>query len=166
MFNRFGSADNNQPESNNYTTSTNETYLANGDILTLLEQQLANFPIIAGYVKSKVMSPSILFLPQTLKQLDVELLNNQDLILESINFLDIVNIYSFTVYGNSNTFIEEIAKIAANNRTLINKDCLAKEALDDFIFSDRNETVDFILNNKCLLSIYIFAVLSLMFFKE
>jgi len=135
------------------------------NILILLDQQKENFPAMYNYIKSKNITPSTIFLPQILKQIDSEFSLHQELLFESLSYLDIVNTYSLVVYSDSFFFIENMKKIIVNNRTVINhNNCIAKDAIDDFIFNKKEEALEFIENNKTILSLYIFSVVFLIFY--
>lgn len=166
--NRFGKVDISKAELN-FTSPFNyflkETKVDNIDILTLLEQQQENFPALYNYVKGKNISPSIIFLPQTLKQIDAEFSIHQELLYECLTYLDIVKTYSFITYNDTNFFTENIKKIIVENRTVLqHANCIAKDTIDDFIFSNQNEAYEFLENNKTILAIHIFSLVFLIFY--
>lgn len=146
-----------------YSISTKEE---GGGILLLLEQQLDNFTEISSYISKSKIRPSTVFLPQSIKQLDSELEHNTDLILDCFDYLDIVNMYSFIIYGKYDVFVKEIVGSSVENRfTFLTKNIINTAALDDFLFSDKAVAIDFLLANKPLLAIYIYSLISTMLFR-
>lgn len=139
----------------------------NADMLSLLQEQLNNFPALNTYISSKKLYPSSIFLPQVLKSIDNELKLHEQLIFEAISFLDIVKTFSFIIYNNPEHFTTNIVNIIASNRTLDDANsCLAIEAYDDFLFTKKEEVCEFLNNNKLILSIYILSLISLIFYTE
>jgi len=150
---------------NMFTTSTIESSPL--IILTLLEPQLDNFPSIQAVIKSDIYKPSSIFIPQVLKHLDNLLSTKDDLILELYSFIDLVNLYSIEVYGDSETYISNVINSIANNRVRHNNsNRIAEAALDEYTFNDFNSTVEFLNNNRLIVSFYLFSMMSMMFFKE
>lgn len=137
------------------------------DILTLLEQQRENFSQLHSLVKSKDIKPAVVFLPQTLKLLDQELTSKSDLILDCLNYLDVVKIYSISVYGDPDTYLNSIMKVIVKNRSVINLNySIAKDAVDDFIFAKSEEAHEFLENNKLLLAIYLYSLIEFIFYTS
>lgn len=137
------------------------------NILILLEQQNDNFPIIATFIKKKGLTPAVLFLPQTLKDISEEFTYHSDLIIECFNYLDIVKIYSLTIYDDPEYFTNNIISIIIDNRNIEDiKLIINTEAVDDFLFSSKENTKKFIQNNKILLSLYIFSLINKMCYKQ
>lgn len=137
------------------------------NIIALLATQKDNHIHLAEFVKSKSMKPAMVFLPQTMKMVDAELSNKEDLIMDCINFLDAIKIYSLSVYGDSECYLERIKHFLVENRTVnsINHS-LAKDALDDFIFAKREDTMSFLDNNKLLLAIYVYSLINFILYSE
>jgi len=137
------------------------------NILALLEQQKDNFHALAEFVKSKDIKPSRIFLPQTLKVLDAEFSVREDLILDCIDYLDVIKIYSISVYGDSESYLEEIKRTIVENRTAnSNATILAQDALDDFMFTSKEEATTFLNNNKLLIALYLYSLVNLIFYTE
>lgn len=136
-------------------------------LLILLEQQLTNFPELRSFIISKGIKPSMLFLPQTLKSISEELGYKPTLILEAMDFLDIIKFYSIVLYSDPEVFTNHICSMIITNRTVndINK-TINKEVLDDFIFSSKDDANTFLINNKFLIAIYLFSVVNLIFYKS
>jgi hypothetical protein len=148
----------------NDTPSTTEI-VPNTEMLVLLEQQMNNFPLIRGYVNNKNLTPSVIFLPQTLKEISEN--NNLDLFLECLNMLDMVKFYSGVLYSDTEYFTNKVINVITDNRTVENINyCINKDMYDDFIFSTKEDAKGFILNNKALIAIYLYSLLSLIFFKQ
>lgn len=147
--------------------SVTDTITSSNDILSMLEQQLDNFPTIKNLVSSKDLCPGNIFLPQTLKLIEQELTFKEEIIVELITFLDIINNYSFIVYGDNTVFLDNIIDNIVFSRTVSNsiKNLLAKDSLDDYIFSTREDAIIFINDNKLILGIYIYSLLYIVFYK-
>lgn len=137
------------------------------NILVLLEQQIENFPAIKGFMIEKGLGPTTLFLPQTLKGLAEEITHRNDLMIECFTYLDLVKIYSLTTYNDSELFTNTIMDIVTNNRiTTIAKLVINTEAVDDFIFTSKEDMYNFLINNKFLISMYIFSMINKIFYKQ
>lgn len=153
-----------------YTDNSKEEeteILSDTSILEYLYQQLDNFYSLKGFVTSKNIRPSIVFLPQTIKQLDNELSTRTELLLDCIDFLDIIKIYSLLLYSDENYFTDKVTNLIVDTRTVNNISyVLSKDSLDDFIFKSREEAIEFIENNKSLLAIYLCSLVLLIFFER
>ena len=137
------------------------------NILVLLEQQNENFPAIAGFVKEKGLNPTVLFLPQTLKGLAEEITHRNELMIECFAYLDLVKIYSLITYDDPERFTDNVVRIITTNRTTDNpKLIINQEAIDDFLFSSKEEMEKFLQSNKFLLSLYIFSLINKTFYKQ
>lgn len=167
----------NQPEnlrfSNNppprYPSGTIESpqLLSDSSILLLLQQQTENFPELSTFVKSKDIKPSVLFLPQTLKMIDSEFDYRTNLVYECLDYIDIVKFYSMTIYGDPESFLTNVKNLIVENRTVNNSShVLSRNSLDDLTFKSKEEALEFLDNNKLLLSIYLFSLVSLIFFTQ
>lgn len=151
---------------NNKHTEITETF-SNNTILEYIYQQVDNFEVLKNFVISKNIRPSIVFLPQTIKQIDIELNTRIDLLLNCIDFLDVVKFYSLLLYSDEKYFISKVTKLIIQNRTVNNIGyVIGKDCVDDFIFKSEEEAIDFIENNKFLLSIYICSLVLLIFFEK
>lgn len=155
----------------NYTnTADSEESIETDSDNTILEyiyQQIDNFEVLKGFVISKDIRPSTIFLPQVIKQIDNELSLRTDLLLDCIDFLDIVKIYSLLLYSDEKYFTSKVIKIIVENRTVNNtRYMISKESIDDFIFKSKDEAIEFMENNKALLSIYICSLVLLIFFER
>jgi len=149
----------------NYVTSAETNF--DGSILTLLESQLDNFPSIHSYINTNVYKPASILLPQSLKHLDELLTTKEELILELISFLDIISLYSIEVYGDSETYIDLFIKGLVNNRIKYKSTIrLAESVLDEYTFSDIDSTTDFFTNNKLIVALYIYAMVSMIFYHK
>ncbi|EKD89655.1 MAG: hypothetical protein ACD_33C00015G0002 [uncultured bacterium] len=144
--------------------STLEATLSN-DILVLLNQQVDNFPELNTIIDKLNITPSSLFLPQVISNVAVTIESNISLVLEAINFLDIVKLYSFTNYKNTETITDNIYKILISNRTVVSNVILGKNNIDDLILDDEKIN-EFLINNKTFVAIYIVSLLNLIFFKS
>lgn len=136
-------------------------------LLTFLHLQKDNFLALKQVTAVLNLTPATLFLPQTLKSLDNEIIINKDLIIDSINYLDLIRLLSFTTYGNSDQFLEAIAINTASNRTISNiSHCLADKTLDDFLFSDKAEFQAFIYDNKVISALCVYSLVNLVFLQR
>lgn len=136
-------------------------------LLTFLHLQKDNFPSLKQVTAVLNLTPATLFLPQTLKSLDDEITINKDLIIDSINYLDLIRLMSFTTYGNSDIFINAILVNTSNNRTIFNiSHCLADKTLDDFLFSDKSDFQTFIYDNKVISALCVYSLVNLVFLQR
>lgn len=135
-------------------------------ILMLLNQQKDNFPYLQQFIISKNIRPATVFLPQTIASITSELSSREDLVIDCINYLDVVKFYSILLYNDPDFYIDTIKRIIVENRTIENiSGLLAKEKLDDYIFSDKDKVYYFLNNNKSLISIYLFSLINLIFYS-
>ena len=136
------------------------------NILVLLETQHDNFPAIKNFLKEKGLNQTTLFLPQTLKSLAEEITHRSDLIIECLNYLDIVKIYSLITYNDSERFTNTVIDIVTTNRIITETNLVINiSAIDDFIFSSKEDMQKFLCNNKFLISLYIFSMINTIFYK-
>lgn len=144
------------------------TPVSGESILVLLATQKGNYPALSGLMKKHNLKPASVFLPQTLKNLDTEFLNSEELVMDCINFLDVVKIYSITVYGDSESYLESIKHFIVENRTIKNAggQVLAEKAVDDFTFANAKETLAFLDNNKLLLATYVYSLINFTLYTE
>ena len=137
------------------------------NILVLLETQIDNFPAIKGFLKEKGLNQTTLFLPQTLKGLAEEITHRNDLMIECLNYLDIVKIYSLTTYDDSERFTDTVIDIVTTNRAIMETKLVINiSAIDDFIFSSKEDMQKFLFNNKFLIALYIFSMINTIFYKQ
>lgn len=135
-------------------------------ILILLEQQRDNFPMLRNFIRARSLSPSAMFLPQTLKLIDAELSSNVPLVLDCLSYIDIVKLYSLVHAGNTQQFTDAVIELIVDNRTTANPELLlAKDGIDDFTFTNKVDTIDFLKSNPLVLSIYLFSLIDLIFFE-
>lgn len=135
------------------------------NILVLLEQQNDNFPAMTGFIKEKGINPTVLFLPQTLKGLAEEITYRNDLMIECFSYLDLVKIYSLITYNDSECFTDNVIHIVSTNRVVEDSNLIInKDAVDDFLFSSKEDMEKFIKSNKFLLSLYIFSLINKTFY--
>ena len=143
------------------------TPVSTEQIIPLLATQKDNCPVLRSFLKEKSLRPASIFLPQTLKQIDTEFTNNGDLVLDCVNFLDIIKIYSIEVYGDSESYLERIKHFVVENRTVNSTgSVLAKEALDDYTFAKREDALAFLDSNKLLLAIYVYSLINFILYSE
>jgi len=137
------------------------------NILVLLEQQTENFAAMKSFLTEKGLTPSTLFLSQTLKGIAEEITHRNELMIECFTYLDLVKIYSLTTYNEPEHFTDSILNIITTNRVITaEKLIINKEAIDDFLFTSKEGMQDFLLNNKFLISLYIFSMINTIFYKQ
>lgn len=137
------------------------------NILVLLEQQSDNFLAIKSFLNEKNLNPSVIFLSQTLKNIAEEITYRNELVIECFNYLDLVKIYSLIIYNDPEHFINNILQVITSNRVITNeKLVINKDAIDDFLFTSQEDMQNFILNNKFLISLYIFSIINTIFYKQ
>lgn len=137
------------------------------NIIALLNTQKENHPHLRDFITGKHITPAMVFLPQTMKQIDAEFSSREDLILDCINFLDAIKIYSLSVYGDGESYLDRIKQFVVENRTVNSiGHTLAKESLDDFIFNKKEDALAFLDNNKLLLAIYVYALINFILYSE
>lgn len=137
------------------------------NILVLLEQQNDNFPAMESFLKEKELSSTVLFLAQSLKGIAEEISHRNELLIECFTYLDIVKIYSLIIYNDPESFTNNIISLITNNRTVDTPNLIInRDAIDDFLFTSKEDMKSFIENNKFLLALYIFTIVNKMFFKQ
>ena len=136
-------------------------------MLTLLEQQCDNFAPIKTFITSTGITPAAVFLPQSLKKIEAKFASDDVFVASCINYLDVVKLYSACIYSDGEYFLSAIKEQLIATRTVseINK-TLAKDNLDDYIFVSAEEGMKFFDNNKLLLAIYLYALISFVFFLK
>lgn len=140
----------------------NKTDIAN--ILSLISTQLDNYPEIKAFYTQHVHIPSAVFIPQVIRLAEGELSRNDALVLECICFLETTCIFSLLETGDSLFFYNEVVKLLVNSKTV---DDLSKAIGPGwFIFENIESLQTFLTNNKQLISIYIYGMVSKISFKE
>lgn len=144
------------------------TPVASENMIALLATQKDNHVYLREFIKAKGIRPSTIFLPQTLKMLDVELSSGKDdLILDCLNFLDAIKIYSLSVYGDSESYLDRIKHFIVENRTVENiRHTLSGESLDSYMFAKKEDTIAFLHNNKLLVAMYVYALINFILYSE
>lgn len=162
MSNRFGDT----PPNTTFIEKENTNLPLNQEnILPLIYQQHDNFKEIRAYVNSKKIQPGNLMLPQTLKMIDTDISNKDFFIVECINYLDIISMYSLVTYGDSEIFINKTIDFIIEKRSVPNFNVsLLKETMNDFYFNSKDEARAFLHSNKIFVAIYFFSLLDLMFY--
>jgi hypothetical protein len=165
MINRFG---NTSSKASPLPVATTEELPVNElDMLSLLDQQKENFPALLGYVQAKNMTPALVFLPQTLKQIDAEFNINNQLLYECLSYIDVVKTYSLVVYRDADFFTDRMMNLLVDNRTVDSlNNCLSREIIDDFLFNKKEEALEFLNNNKVVLAIYIYSLVYLIVYAS
>ena len=131
-------------------------------LLIYLDTQVQSFPFLEEYVKTKFITPGSFFLPQTLRQIDNDLTHNQELIVDTLDYLDTVKLYSAVVYGDGDAFIDELIRNATNSRVIRDRNLmLAQSGLDDYTFESAESATKFMENNPFVFSIYIYSLVKL-----
>lgn len=144
-----------------------EIDMEDNNILVLLEQQNDNFPAMNAFLQSKGLTCGTILLPQSLKGISEEMGYRNDLLIECFAYLDIVKIYSFVTYDDTEAFTSNIMSLISVNRTVDKQSLIInKDAVDDFLFNSKEDLQSFLVNNKFLLSLYIFAIVNKLFFKQ
>lgn len=167
MFDRFKTNFTPEPKSEMFHQTTQTPTVVSPELLQFLEQQLDNFPTIQGLVTSKGVRPSTVFLPQTLKQLEQEVTLRQELLLECIEYMDIINLFSLTLYNDSKFLVSRLVPMILQTRLNGSAELvLAKSAVDDFVFTSESEATSFIESNIWLVSIYMYSLICTVFFKN
>lgn len=153
-----------------YKTQENTAPAVSDGMLTLLEQQHDNFPVLKALVTTKSLTSSSLFLPQVLKVIDHEFSSDQQLVLDCFSYLDVISVFSLSVYGDTDYYLNELAQSVSKTRTINDpKQTLAVEALDDFFYTTINNVSSlqtFLENNKLLCAIYVYTIVHKIFFKH
>lgn len=163
MFGRFPEYNNKEhPPTSMFTT----TEITTDDILSLLEQQLDNHTALITFVRQNNLTPATTLIPQLLKQFDATLSHNEQLLIDCLNLLDTMSLYSLTTYGNSETFFDEMVKLISKNRSLDQQgSTLGKDTLDDYIFTSQEDAIHFLNANRMIVSVYVTALLEMLFYR-
>lgn len=145
---------------------TTEVTSDTNNIVAMIGDQLDQYPTLINLIKIRSIASSSVFLPQTLRVIDHELSQNTELIYECISFLDMVNLCSFLCYGDRSLFVTNMIESIVYSRTVNKVDTvLAKDNMDDFLFTTREDLEGFIDSNKPVLAIYIYSLLYLFLYK-
>lgn len=139
----------------------------NESMLVMLNVQKDNFPLLSGLLKTKFGNPGSIFLPQNLQMLDDEVNVKEDVVIECMAYLDVVKNYSIGIYGDSETYINQIVQSIVTSRTVfdLNK-VLGKNVVQDYLYSDKKSFYEFLNNNKILIAIYIFSLVNFITFAQ
>lgn len=142
--------------------------VSQNDIIALLATQKDNHLFLREFVKTKDLRPANIFLPQTMKMIDAEMSSGkEELVLDCINFLDAIKIYSLSVYGDSESYLNSVKAIVVSNRCVPNiGKTLAGESVGDYVFTKAEDAVSFLENNPYLLSIYVYALINFILYSE
>lgn len=148
-----------------YTTMRSGT----GDLnlLMLLEQQSDNFAPIKAFITNIGITPATVFLPQSLKKIEAKLSSDDLFVSSCFNYLDMIKLYSLCIYDDGERFLSGITEQLIATRTVLSANkVLAKDNLDDYIFTDAKEGLEFFNNNKLLLAIYLYTLISFIFYSK
>lgn len=132
-------------------------------ILVLLEQQLEDYSEISSYIKEHDVEPGNIYLESYLFKFGTTLENNAQFRLQLLQFLDVVNFYSFIIYDDPDYFVKHTIRIILSSRTVDNtKGLIGESGVDAIIFepSKKEDAENFVAQNKLLLSLYIFSLVS------
>ena len=142
----------------NKTINDNNPYSTYG-VLAFVSTIIDKFPSIKEYVASSAVNTATLFVPQSLSYLDGDISRNPGLIHDAYLLLDMVNLYSFEVYTDPNTVIDNITNSIITTRYVPESDfLLAEEAIDAYTITDAVSFSSLIANNKIILAIYIYLL--------
>jgi len=137
------------------------------NIILLLYQQSDNFIALKSFVIINNITPSVVFLPQTLKLIDSEFSNKLNLVTDCLNYLDVVRLFSLTIHDDADYYLDNINHLLIENRTIEDiRHTLANKTLDDFIFNHKEEATVFLNNNKLLVAIYLFSLIHFVMYSD
>lgn len=161
---------NEEKENYEYTykvTETNSTGLNLSELLVYLNEYHDEFPGLKNLVHKRNLRPSVILLPSVLKQLDEDLENNVNILYEAIDYMELIKFYSVFLFNDSEIVFGKIKDYVINNRIAKNPNyVLAKSRLDDFYFVNYEEANALLENNKIIIAIYIFTMVTFILNKE
>lgn len=161
-----GKIENLNEEKENYeltytVTETKNTVLNLSELLVYLNQYHDDFPGLKSLVYKRNLRPSVILLPSVLKQLDEDLENNVNILYEAIDYMELIKFYSVFLFNDSEIVFGKIKDYVINNRIAKNPNyILAKNRLDDFYFVNYEEANALLDNNKIIIAIYIFTIVT------
>lgn len=136
-------------------------------ILEQLYLQLDNFPNIKSFVSSHKLTSSSLFLAQSLQLVDGEITRNPSFLYECIGLLDVISVFSISVYGDSGSYLNALVDSIIRNRTAEDfKMTLAESVTTHIIVKNDDEMNDFLLSNKFLIALYIYTVICTITYRQ
>lgn len=168
----YGEVDQNIP--NSYSLDD----IIDPNLFQILSTQLSKFPRLLGYINNYVASPGELLTPSGLDKTYSDLDQDTHLKVEAITFLDLINIIELFYYGgDTNIIIKKFLSALHSNRVKALRTDSVVEPIADVpvpVFSKTNfrdvtpkdepdSVYDFLSENRTVLAVYIFSLISLMF---
>lgn len=138
------------------------------NILGMLSTQLDNFPIMKSFLKQSNITTGVLFIPQTLALIDGEVTRNAPLAYDCFSFLDLTaTLVAMTDVRTPEQYLERIVDSISYIREPEDYSdlTLAKPTMDNLIFNERDDVKKLVLSNKYLLALYIYSIVSTVFYK-
>lgn len=130
-------------------------------MLEHLYLQINNFPAMQQFAKTFGYSTAVMFLPQTLQQIDAEINRNSVLGYECYEYLDMVSMFSISVYGSDSAYYKQILNAIINNRHVNTFDNALGESTTTHIVTLSGEEMSELLNtNKYLVALYIYCLIN------
>ena len=139
-------------------------------VFNILIMELDRFSSMNWVLEERRITPTVLLLPQTLKDLSELIYVRNDVLIECIDFLDILRFYSLLTYNDTFTLYNHIVDIMIENRTIPDRNSeklvLNEQAVDDLIYSDKDRFSVFLNSNKFLVALFTFSLLKLSAFVD
>lgn len=129
-------------------------------MLEYLNLQMDNFTEIRGFIVTNNVTSSSLLLSQTLQLIDGELTRNPNFLYQCFELLDTINVLSVSIYGDADSYINALIKGIVSSRVSLDfEQTLAQAVTTNIYFNSDQELDTFLRSNKYLISIYIYAVM-------
>lgn len=138
------------------------------NVLSLLESQIKNYPSMFAFYTKNIYTPSVVLVPQTLKLIDGEMTRNSTFLYEALTFLDAITLFSLQETGGPMDFFNSVVSGLMETRTVNDeKLLLSANEMSNVIYNNANDIQSLLVNNKILVSIYVFCmVCSIFYIKE
>lgn len=131
-------------------------------VLTLLASIQDSFKALEALTQTHFLTPSTIFLPQTLQKLSQLFTGDPELVPQALDYYDAVQLYSAIYYGHPQAFIDVITTIITTTRTGVDpKFALFANAMDDYTYTSPQDTQTFLVNSKPVLALYIYTLVKM-----
>lgn len=136
-------------------------------ILGLIGTQLQNFPSMKHFLVKNSFNSGSLILPQSITTIDGELNHNSELACECYSFLDVVNMLVYNKGINPEDYYDGLIKSLGYLREPYEYELytVGKSTVENLIFSSKEDLFTLLKSNMVILSLYIYSVVSTIFYK-
>lgn len=130
------------------------------DAITLLVEQLDNYPHIAGYLENNIAVPSVLLVPSVITSLDSELARNPGLLYETYTFLDQMSLVSMIYSGDPGTLFRQVSNsLLLSRHTEHTGMLLCPDEQANILYKDKGDLAELLDANKILVALHLYSLL-------